>query len=173
MEPIYLFHDQGEGPDTLERFEDLLKNALPETKYIRPYLPHIHPGVSAEDSFARISSKFNFPEKSVIIGVGLGGLIAAKYQENRPDMRVIALASPTNAHGLSLKIKMDNRMAIYSSRDEKIKPYTNWPEFSHQAYEYTPLLFHDVESSRYMLSYLIKMYLVGGDVEKEINGTHS
>ncbi len=169
MNTIYLFHDREDSPDKLEKLEETLRDALPPTNFLRPYLPHIHPGVSAADSFNRITTKFQFPPNVTIIGAGWGGLIAAKLQESlRGDLKVIALAAPTMADGVILGKRVSNRLALYSTQDKSIMPHANWNDLTSEAYEYTPLMFHDIEANSYMLAYLIKTWLSGKSVEQEI-----
>ena len=175
METIYLFHDREESPDKLEKLEEILKNALPPTNILRPYLPHIHPGLKIEDSYHHIMDKFDVSRTSAIIGVGWGGLLAAKLQEDLAanwnstprHFKVIALAAPTMEGNIVLTKRLPDRRALYSSQDKTIQPRTNWSDFA-EAYEYTPLLFHDIEANSYMLAYLIKTWLSGKNVEQEI-----
>lgn len=174
MNTIYLFHDRGVGPETLQKLEEILRNALPDTNYVAPYLPHTHTGISAEDSYNRVNSKFRFPVGSVIIGVGLGGLIAAKIQETaRPDLKIVAIAAPTQEDKVILEKKIPGRLALYSTKDDLIKPNTNWELFSFEAHDYTPLMFHNVEDNNYMLAFLVKTWLEGKSVEKELLSIHA
>jgi hypothetical protein len=157
---IHIFHDRGQDPESLDQFMLLLKRSLPQADFDVPYLPHFNSGIKAEDSFRLIAQRNHFPSGTIVIGIGLGGLIAAKLRENQ-DLTVIAIAAPTQADGVWLKTKARNRLAVYSSHDERIMPFTNWPEFTSEAYECTPLLFHDIDDNRYKLASTIKQYLTG------------
>jgi hypothetical protein len=164
---IHIFHDRGQGPEELEQFRLLLKRSLPQTEYDIPHLPHLNTGVKAEDSFKLISMRNHFPSGTIVIGFGLGGLLAAKLQETQ-DLTVIAIAAPTQCDGIKLKTKERHRLAVYSSHDEQIMPFTNWPNFTVDAFECTPLMFHDIDDNRYKLALVIREYLRGGNYKSEL-----
>src|SRR5215469_5418937 len=69
-----------------------------------------------------------FPTGSMLVGVSLGGLVAAKLlQDHRPDLTVVTLASPTYADGISLtKRATPNLYALYSHKDPVAGERTNW-----------------------------------------------
>lgn len=164
---IHIFHDRGQGPEDLEQFKLLLKRSLPQTDYEIPHLPHLNTGVKAEDSFKLIAQRNHFLSGTIVIGFGLGGLLAAKLQETQ-DLTVIAIAAPTQWDGIKLKGKETHRLAIYSSHDEQLMPFTNWPDYTPEAFECTPLMFHDIDDNRYKLALIIERYLQGENY-KEIS----
>jgi len=159
---IFLFHDRGEDPENLEPFVELLKKFLPDSRFIVPYLPHYNIGIKLVDSLQFILTRQYFPSNSVIVGVGIGGLLAAKFQEDyRKDITVIAIASPTHAEDIQLREKIDQRWAIFSSHDKQLVSSDNWEDFTTFVCQYTPLLFHDINVSKYNLAYIISQYLKG------------
>jgi hypothetical protein len=168
---IHIFHDRGQGPEDLEQFRLLLKRSIPQTDYDIPHLPHLNTGIKAEDSFKLIAQRNHFPSGTVVIGFGLGGLLAAKLQETQ-DLTVIAIASPTQWDGVRLKTMSRHRLAIYSSHDEHIMPFTNWADFTDEAFECTPLMFHDIDDNRYKLARIVKEYLQGGNFKTELGENH-
>jgi hypothetical protein len=165
---IHIFHDRGQGPEDLEQFKLLLKRSLPQTDYEIPHLPHLNTGVKTEDSFKLIAQRNHYPSGTIVIGFGLGGLLAAKLQETQ-DLTVIAISAPTQDGGIRLNTKVSGRLAVYSSHDERIMPFTNWPDFTADAFECTPLMFHDIDDNRYKLALIIRQYLQGGNYREELH----
>ncbi|GAC1648819.1 MAG: hypothetical protein NVS9B15_07770 [Acidobacteriaceae bacterium] len=90
-----------------------------------------------------------------MIGVSLGGLVAAKLQEDgRQDLRVICISSPTWADGVRLERKMQRRFAIYGSNDEVIAGRTaEWPALA-EAHE-VDWLTHDTDAHKVRLARFI------------------
>jgi hypothetical protein len=163
---IHIFHDRGQDPEDLQQFALLLERSLPQTSYDLPILPHFNTGVKTEDSFRLIAQRNHFHSGTIIIGIGLGGLLAAKLQEIQ-DLTVIAIAAPTQWDGVKLRTKNRNRLAVYSSHDENIMPFTNWLDYTDDAFECSPLMFHDISDNRYKLALVVKQYLQGGDYKNE------
>jgi hypothetical protein len=98
-----------------------LNSTGPGRDFIRPHLPHHDPNVPAEDS-VRDLLQLQMPQHSLLIGISLGGLVAAKLQESgREDLQVIAISSPTWADGVALETWAERRFAFYSSRDPVIE----------------------------------------------------
>src|ERR1700679_3074705 len=98
MNRIYVLHGRGGSPEgSAQTIANLLPYALPPV--IRPTLSHSDPAVSAEESYAQ----FSLLPNSFVIGISLGGLLAAKFQEDHPDfgLKVVTLVSPTHAEGLA------------------------------------------------------------------------
>jgi hypothetical protein len=96
--------------------------------------------------------------------VSLGGLVAAKLQElERPDLHVICISSPTHADGTELHLKMEHRVALYSSADEVIFGRTDkWPDLA-EAYDLSGLT-HDTDQHMHMLMPILCGYMERGDV---------
>jgi pimeloyl-ACP methyl ester carboxylesterase len=78
------------------------------------------PSPTADEYFAAVLAVAGkFPKGSMLVGISLGGLVAAKLlQDHRPDLTVVTLASPTHADGLLLtKRTTPNLYALYSHKD--------------------------------------------------------
>ena len=158
---VYLLHGKGGSPNgTVAKLQECLQQDWRELKYIRPALPHGDPTVRAEVS---VEFLHNLPLEtgSLVIGVSLGGLVAAKLQEkSRPDLYVICISSPTWADGVKLLRRAEHRVAFYSVVDEVISDRIgNWPRLA-EVYEF-PWLDHDTDRHLEPLTRLISSYLRG------------
>ena len=122
---LYLLHGKGGSPTgTVAKIEETLKAELAEFEFRRERMPHSDPNVLAQDSLPHLDT-LSIPHRALILGVSLGGLVAARYQETkRPDLGVICLSSPTWADGVKLATKPPNRIAVYSSNDDVIQGRT-------------------------------------------------
>src|SRR3954451_24466957 len=126
---VYLLHGKGGSPEgSVFKLQTLLAPKYPDTEFFRPLLPHHDPDRLAEES-VEFLKQFEPKRDALMIGISLGGLVAAKYQESaRPDLSVICISSPTWADGVRLERKIGKRLAIYSSADEVIAGRTaEWP----------------------------------------------
>ena len=94
-----------------------------------------------------------------MIGISLGGLVAAKLQEeSRPDLTVICIVSPTRFKTMFLEKKMPNRVVFYSSQDEVIADrVSNWSKLA-ESHDLS-WLDHDIDPHIPKLVDLIKEYL--------------
>lgn len=158
---IYLLHGKSGSPNgTVFKLQECLQEHWPQVKYIRPALPHGDPTVQAEASFEFLR---NVPLEtgSLVIGISLGGLVAAKLQEeSRPDLHVICISSPTWADGVELLLRADHRVALYSPADEVISDrIENWPQLA-EAYQFH-WLDHDTDKHLGPLTHLVGSYLCG------------
>ncbi len=172
---IILLHGKGGSPDgSVSQLEKELRRyipaSIPEELFQRPKLLHSAPNALAEESLADLAAR-NLPEKAVVIGVSLGGLVAAKLQEQgRYDLSVICISSPTWADGVRLEKRMPNRIAFYSSRDEVIAGRTGkWPQLA-QAFD-LPWLTHDTDQHKGPLAKLVVVYMKGEDVSVAVGNT--
>jgi predicted esterase YcpF (UPF0227 family) len=157
----YLLHGKGGSPNgTVLKLQNCLEQEWPQLKYIRPALPHGDPTVPAEVSVELLR---NLPLEtgSLVIGVSLGGLVAAKLQEeSRSDLNVICISSPTWADGVKLEQRVANRLALYSPVDHVIADrIDNWAELA-EAYQ-LPWLTHDTDRHLSLLTTLIGFYIRG------------
>lgn len=111
---VYLLHGKGGSPNgTVAKLQECLQQDWPELRYIRPALPHGDPAVPAEVSVEFLRNLL-LETGSLVIGVSLGELVAAKLQEDsRPDLHVICISSPTWADGVKLERRTVNRVALY------------------------------------------------------------
>jgi pimeloyl-ACP methyl ester carboxylesterase len=172
---IFLLHGKGGSPDgSVKQLEEVLRRTNLEGRaaarsalFHRPRLLHSNPIVSAEDSLADLHTR-EIPKDSAVIGVSLGGLLAAKLQEEgREDLHVICISSPTWADGVRLEKRMPNRVAIYSSTDEVIAGRTaDWPKLA-RAFD-LGWLTHDTDAHKLALAQLATAYLDGDNLQQTI-----
>jgi pimeloyl-ACP methyl ester carboxylesterase len=171
FEKLILLHGKGGSPEgSVRDIEAGLRahyRELPRDVYFRPRAPHADPAVLAEQSLAWLRA-MDIPQGAVLIGVSLGGLLAAKLQEDaRDDLRVICLNSPTWADGVSLVKRMSERLAFYSSDDDVIAGRTAyWPRLA-MAFD-LPWLTHDTSVHAQELTPLIIAYLENQSVPHAI-----
>lgn len=156
---VYCFHGKGGSPTgTVALLESAFADLFPNSRFLRPELPHHDPELPAEHSLAFIEA-LRIPQNSLIIGVSLGGIVAARVQEmSRPDLTVICVSSPTWADAVKLERKMPNRLALYSSRDDVIAGRTaDWPTLA-EAHD-LPWLTHQTDAHIPDLRELIRAYV--------------
>src|SRR4051812_26278030 len=105
---IYLFHGKGGSPaGSVSVLEKALRPNFEGATFARPLLPHHDPNLPAEHSLAGLTN-LHIPQSATIIGVSLGGLIAARLQEiSRQDLTVICVSAPTWADGVRLDRPME------------------------------------------------------------------
>lgn len=159
---VYLLHGKGGWPGgSVLQLEGLLRNSFPEICYVRPSLPH-----GRENGEQRAERSVDFLRKlaiepgALLVGISLGGLVAAKLQESgRGDLHVICVSSPTWADGVSLETRVPHRLSFYSSRDEVIAGRTSrWPDLA-EARD-LPWLTHDTDAHKEDLARLIVAYML-------------
>ena len=158
---VYLLHGKGGSPNgTVAKLQECLQRDWPELKYIRPALPHGDPAVPAEVSVEFLRN-LSLETGSLVIGVSLGGLVAAKLQDDsRPDLHVICISSPTWADEVKLLRRAEHRVAFYSVADEVVSDrIEDWPGLA-DAYELR-WLDHDTDKHLGPLTRLIGCYLRG------------
>lgn len=162
MQHIYLLHGKGGSPQgSVAKLEPLLRAVHPEANYQRLLLPHHDPNAPAESSVEYLRT-FNPIRGSRLIGISLGGLVAARLQEEfRPDLAVACISSPTWADGVRLEKKPENRIAIYSSNDDVIAGrVADWPNLA-EAYNF-PWLTHDTDAHKEPICTLLNCWIAGG-----------
>jgi hypothetical protein len=165
---IYLLHGLGGSPNgSVSQLEAEMRVCEPEQKFIRPLMPHTDPQGPPWASVLHLRN-IGVPNGALIIGVSLGGLVAAKLQEvERPDLHVICISSPTHAEDTELMRRMEHRVALYSSADEVIAGRTEkWPELA-EAYD-LPWLDHDTDKHKKALSRILCTYVQGLNVSQEV-----
>ncbi len=166
----YLLHGKGGWPGgSVSLIEQILRREWPGMTFFRPELPHGRARMErpAEESVAALGA-MDIPAGSLVIGISLGGLVAAKLQEqSRPDLHVICISSPTWAEGVEITHRTPNRVSFYSSNDNVIADrVARWPELA-EAYDLRWLT-HDTDTHRNPLSYLISAYMHGRDLAWEV-----
>lgn len=163
---IFLIHGKAGSPDgTSFHLEQLLQPVFPEAHFHRPLLPHSDPNIPAEDSLDALRA-LDIPDTAWLIGVSLGGLLAARLQETtRPDLHVLALSSPTWADNVHLAARPPHRVALYSSGDTVLGGGTSdnrtldWPRLA-EAHD-LPWLSHDTKAHKHQLEPLLVAWLRG------------
>lgn len=166
---VWILHGKGGSPDGSSRQLQQCLERLCEGRdvsFYRPRLLHSAPEVLAEDSLAELRTR-EIPHGAVLVGISLGGLVAASLQEDsRADLHVICISSPTWADGVRIKKPMPNRFAIYSSGDEVIAGRTaEWPQLSFALD--LPWLSHDTDRHKEPLSELVFAYISEGSAAVE------
>ena len=142
---IYLLHGKGGSPNgSVRLLEDALRALLDGAQFLRPSLPHSDYHLPAEDSVDFLH-QMQIAPRALVVGISLGGLVAAKLQETgRPDLAVVCISSPTWADLVSLEQSVGNRTAIYSSADAVIAGRTSeWQRLA-RAYD-VPWLTHNTD----------------------------
>ena len=165
---VYLFHGKGGSPSgTVSLLESAFADLFPSTRMVRPELPHHDPELAAERSLPFVED-LKMPLNSLVIGVSLGGIVAARVQEiSRPELHVICISSPTWADAVRLEKKMPNRLALYSSHDDVISGRTaDWPQLA-EAYDLRWLT-HQTDAHIPNLYELVKAYVLEDDVSEVI-----
>jgi pimeloyl-ACP methyl ester carboxylesterase len=172
FENILLLHGKGGSPEgSVRQMEEEMRRYYPASTFgelfQRPRLLHSMPEVLAEESLADLAAR-NIPRDAAVIGISLGGLVAAKLQESgREDLHVICVSSPTWADGVRLERRMPNRLALYSSSDMVIARRTaHWPQLA-QAFD-LPWLTHDTDAHKVELARLAFSYLDGDSLPHAI-----
>jgi hypothetical protein len=129
---VYLIHGKGDSTNApVNKLQAVLKQHWPGLNFIRPDLP-FHDPRSPADVAVKELLRIEIPEGSLLVGLGLGGLVAARLQElGRQDLQVIAIGSPTWADEVTLESGAERRLAFYSSQDPVIwSRITNWPRLA-------------------------------------------
>jgi pimeloyl-ACP methyl ester carboxylesterase len=168
FENILLLHGKGGSPEgSAKQLEEELRRYYPASTFgklfQRPRLLHSDPEVRAGESLADFAAR-KIPRDAALVGISLGGLVAAKLQESgREDLHVICISSPTWADGVRLERRMPNRIALYSSHDEVIAGrLAGWPQLA-QAFD-LPWLSHDTDAHKRELARLVFAYLDGDNL---------
>lgn len=160
----YLLCDRG-TPEDVERLAKIMAGKV-GTHYDffkRPQPPHeFKEDASALESYRWLNSSLLpvVPSNSVIFGIGLGGLLAAKLQEDYPAKRlsVVAVNAPTSEGSVSLGSLVSNRVAIYSSAYAPVAGRCDWGCFAGQVYD-VPWLPHGIKNTKYGLAHLLTAYM--------------
>ena len=104
IQAVYLLHGKGGSPEgTVRKLQTILEQHWPGLDFICPALPHRDPNIPAEVSVQHLL-QLQIPQGSLLVGISLGGLVAARLQEvGRQDLQVVAISSPTWADGVTLR----------------------------------------------------------------------
>jgi hypothetical protein len=129
---VYLIHGKGDSPNgPVKKLQAVLEQHWPGLNFIRPDTPFDDPKRPADVALKELL-QMPMPQSSLLVGVGLGGLVAARLQElGRQDLQVIAISSPTWADEVTLESWAERRLAFYSSQDPIIgSRIENWPQLA-------------------------------------------
>jgi hypothetical protein len=165
---VYLVHGTGGSPNgSVLQLETELRVCAPEQLYVRPLMPHSDPTVAPSVSVSHLR-ELAVPQGALMIGISLGGLVAAKLQESeRPDLHVICISSPTHAGDTELHQHMDRRAALYCSGDPVIAGRTErWSQLG-LAYD-LPWLTHDTDRHKNALGKILCQYVTKRCVQPEL-----
>ena len=168
---VYLLHGTGGSPNgSVLQLETELRACAPNQLYVRPPMPHSDPTAAPSISVSHLS-ELGIPHGALIIGISLGGLVAAKLQEeDRPDLHVICINSPTRAGDVVLKHQKIHRVSLYCSGDEVIAGRTEkWPQLA-EAYD-LPWLTHDTDPHKVTLAKILSEYIIRRRVPPELRLT--
>lgn len=153
---VYLIHGKGESPDgTVEKLQAVLEQHWPGLNFVRPDTPFFDPKQPADVAVKELL-RMPMPRGSLLVGLGLSGLVAARLQElGRQDLQVIATSSPTWADGVTLESRAERRLAFYSSQDPIIgSRIANWPQLASFSQDLDWL---DQETSKH-LKYIARLF---------------
>lgn len=168
---IYLIHGKAGSPDGSSlQLEELLRPQFPKARFYRPLLPHADPDIAAEDSLDALH-KLEIPREAWVVGISLGGLLAARLQETgRDDLHVLALSAPTWADNVHLVARPPHRAAIYSSADTVLGGGTSqnrtadWVRLA-EAHDLS-WLSHDTKAHKHQIAPLLAKWLRGEAIDQ-------
>jgi pimeloyl-ACP methyl ester carboxylesterase len=161
---VYLLHGRGGSPQgSVSLLQAELEKCGAQQNYVGLLLPHADPNVQPSESVDYLRN-LGIPEGALIIGISMGGLVAAKLQESeRPDLHVIAINAPTHVGDTELHVWMQHRVSLYCSSDEVIAGRTqDWPLLAAEAHDMAWLNGHDTDPHKSALAHLISCYMQAG-----------
>jgi pimeloyl-ACP methyl ester carboxylesterase len=162
IEEVYLLHGKGGSPDgTVKRLVEVLEPRWPQLTFVRPKMAHSDPTAPAEASVEQLR-QMDLPRNALMVGISLGGTVAAGLQElGRDDLHVIAVSSPTWADGVVLHERPGRRVALYSSRDDVIASrVADWPRLAAISRDFDWLT-HNTDAHFGPLARLLAWYVEG------------
>jgi hypothetical protein len=160
----YILPDRGYSED-VNTLAGILKFNLPQPNY------YFNPDASAFESHHWVRSNF-LPQtlpNSVVVGIGLGGLLAARLQEEFAyrGLSVIAVNAPLFEGPIAIQSKVQNRVAIYSSLYAPISDRCGWLPYTGQAYD-APWFRNGIKNVKFGLASLIRGYLQNEDIHEDL-----
>jgi predicted esterase YcpF (UPF0227 family) len=175
---IQLWHGENGHPwepsSSVKQIEDVLSRGYPEVRFTRPLLAHdLHYKFDESYSLQWLEDRYIqfIAPGSLIVGISLGGLLAAKIQELHPELNlsIFALVAPTSSGNVKLEKPVDHRVSLYSTvADEVIKGHCeDWPKFASHSFD-VPWLQHNIDLAKYACCYLISCYMRGLNMRHEV-----
>ena len=139
----------------------MLEQRWPGFRFVRPLLPHHNPQIAADITVEHLL-QMQIPSGALVLGINLGGVVAAKAQESgRDDLTVLAISSPTWTDGVHLERLAERRLAFYSSNDDIIASRTaDWPLLASFAWDFEWLT-HDSDQHLRQIARFFDWYLEG------------
>jgi pimeloyl-ACP methyl ester carboxylesterase len=174
FQSVALIHDAGDSPEGYAgEFRRILGESHPGVRFILPYLPmETRP---AEHMFDQVSHKLFplLPPHTLLVGFGLGGLVACVMQERFPHLSlpVFAINAPACEDGLEIEAGLyqrPERTVIYSDRYKPIEMKCEyWDTRSSYAVS-VPWLANGVQKAMYATAYVLSSFMRGLDLTHEI-----
>ncbi len=168
----YLIHDR-ETPDDVQSLASILSEKTGDGygAFKQPHPPYEFKDASTFDSYQwfRHSLLPIIMSDSVLFGVGLGGLLAAKLQEDFPayNLSVVAINAPTSDGLISLDSRVKGRVALFSGLYPAITSTCNWSRYASQSYD-VPWLQHGIKNRKFALAHLMMKYMQHENLVSEV-----
>jgi pimeloyl-ACP methyl ester carboxylesterase len=162
IEHVFFLHGKGGSSNGTIR---LLKDALLPCLTTPPEITLLDfPSATAEEYYTAVLAA-KFPTGSMLVGVSLGGLVAAKLlQDHRPDLTVVALASPTYADSITLTKRITpNLCALYSHKDPVVGDRTNWGDYTADHADVEWMSDHNLDPRKHIIALLLSDFIEHSD----------
>lgn len=161
---IFFLHGKGGSSNGTIR---ILRDAMLPHLAVPPQIALLDfPSATADEYYAAVLAIADkFPAGSMLVGVSLGGLVAAKLlQDHRPDLTVVTLASPAFADGITLtKQTIPNLYALYSHNDPVIGDRANWSDYTSEHADVNWMADHNLDPQKNRIGLLLADFLVHRD----------
>jgi len=166
---LFFLHGQGGSSSGTIR---LLRDAMLPCMTNPPQIALLDfPSLTADEYFAAVLAVAGkFPKGSMLVGVSLGGLVAATLlQDHRPDLTVVALASPTFADGIALTTRpTPNLYALYSHSDPVVGERTNWGDYAADHADVPWMSDHNLDGVKTRIGLLLADFLEHEDFSNAV-----
>jgi pimeloyl-ACP methyl ester carboxylesterase len=164
IEHIFFMHGKGGSSNgTIKLLRDAMLPCLTDPPQIT--LLDFPSGTADEYYAAVLVIADKIPRSSMLVGVSLGGLVAAKLQQDhRSDLTVVTLASPTYADGISLTKRVTpNLYALYSHADPVVGDRTNWGDYTSDHADVDWMDDHNLDPQKHRIALLLSDFIEHGD----------
>jgi pimeloyl-ACP methyl ester carboxylesterase len=168
----HIFFLHGKGGSSNGTIKLLREALLPRLTDPLPITLLDYPSTTAKEYYAAVlAATERFPSSSMLVGVSLGGLVAAKLlQDHRPDLAVVTLASPTHADGLTLAKRITpNLYALYSHNDPVVGDRTNWGDFTNDHADVPWMSDHNLDPQRHSVAVVLAALIERLDFRRAVN----
>lgn len=167
---VCLLHGLGGSPNgSVFELERELEKLGQRRNYLRPPMPHGDPQIASVLPSVAYLAGLELPQGSLVVGISLGGLVAARLQETeRADLHVVCINSPSWAGDVKLERRMERRFALYSSSDTVVAGrIAEWPLLA-EAYDLPWLTGHDTDPHKLRLAAILCGYIESGRIAAEL-----